>query len=164
MAAARKRFFITAWILPTVTKLCRQALRLPLSGSANVDRENDLAIKTGECSLCRANKLLKTSAFRLLASASHHQSDKKEETDMKVHHTMLVASMIAAAPLVAADRPPEKSDGDRSRYSDREMRKTYDDEEKKLEQALKPGQDRNAYRRELEKMGSQIYVSQLRQA
>jgi hypothetical protein len=71
---------------------------------------------------------------------------------MKVHHTMLVASMIAAAPLVAADRPPEKSDGDRSRYSDREMRKTYDDEEKKLEQALKPGQDRNAYRRELEKM------------
>ena len=75
---------------------------------------------------------------------------------MKVHHTMLLASMIAAAPLVAADRTPEKSDGERSRYSDREMRKTYEDEEKKLEQALKPGQDKNAYRRELEKMGYQI--------
>jgi uncharacterized protein YmfQ (DUF2313 family) len=75
---------------------------------------------------------------------------------MKVHHTMLLASMIAAAPLVAADRTPEKSDGERSRYSDREMRKTYEDEEKKLEQALKPGQDKKAYRRELEKMGYQI--------
>ena len=37
-----------------------------------------------------------------------------------------------------------------------QMRKTYEDDEKKLEQALKPGQDRNAYRRELEKMGYQI--------
>jgi hypothetical protein len=55
MAVARKRFFITAWILPTLTKLCRQALRLPLSGSANVDRENELAIKIGECSLSSAN-------------------------------------------------------------------------------------------------------------
>ena len=34
---------------------------------------------------------------------------------MKVHHTMLLASMIAAAPLVAADRTPEKSNGERSR-------------------------------------------------
>ena len=37
-----------------------------------------------------------------------------------------------------------------------QMRKTYEDDEKKLEQGLKPGQDRNAYRRELEKMGYQI--------
>ena len=28
---------------------------------------------------------------------------------MKVHHTMLLASMIAAAPLVAADRTPERA-------------------------------------------------------
>ena len=74
---------------------------------------------------------------------------------MKVYHTMLLASIIAAAPLVAADKPPEKS-ADRSRYSDRDMRKNYEDEEKKLEQALKTGQDKNAYRRELEKMGYQI--------
>src|SRR5215204_6351010 len=75
---------------------------------------------------------------------------------MKAHYIILAASMIAAAPLVAADKPPEKSDADRSRYSDREMQKGYEDEEKKLEQALKTGQDKNAYRRELEKMGYQI--------
>ena len=43
-----------------------------------------------------------------------------------------------------------------ARYSDRDMRKNYDDEEKKLEQTLKAGQDKNFYRRELEKMGYQI--------
>jgi hypothetical protein len=36
------------------------------------------------------------------------------------------------------------------------MRKNYEDEKKKLEQALKTGQDKSAYRRELEKMGYQI--------
>jgi hypothetical protein len=36
------------------------------------------------------------------------------------------------------------------------MRKNYEDEEKKLEQALKTGQDKSAYRRELEKMGYHI--------
>ena len=74
---------------------------------------------------------------------------------MKVHY-MILAAMIASAPVLAADRPPEKSDADRSRYSDRDMRKNYENEEKKLEQALKPGQDKNFYRRELEKMGYQI--------
>jgi hypothetical protein len=75
---------------------------------------------------------------------------------MKVHYMILTAALIVPAPLLAADRPPEKSDADRSRYSDRDMRKNYEDEEKKLEQALKTGQDKNAYRRELEKMGYQI--------
>ena len=70
---------------------------------------------------------------------------------MKVHYIILAASMIAAAPLMAADKTAEK--GDRNRYSDRDMRKNYEDEEKKLEQALKPGQDKNTYRRELEKLG-----------
>jgi hypothetical protein len=36
------------------------------------------------------------------------------------------------------------------------MRKNYEEEENKLEQALKPGQDKNTYRRELEKLGYQI--------
>jgi hypothetical protein len=49
-----------------------------------------------------------------------------------------------------------KTDADRSRYSDRDMRKNYENEEKKLEQVLKAGQDKNFYRRELEKMGYQI--------
>jgi uncharacterized protein YmfQ (DUF2313 family) len=75
---------------------------------------------------------------------------------MKAHYIILAAAIIAPAPLLAADRAPEKSDADRSRYSDREMQKGYEDEEKKLEQALKPGQDKNFYRRELEKMGYQI--------
>jgi hypothetical protein len=46
---------------------------------------------------------------------------------------MILAAMIASAPVLAADRPPEKSDADRSRYSDRDMRKNYENEEKKLE-------------------------------
>jgi uncharacterized protein YmfQ (DUF2313 family) len=75
---------------------------------------------------------------------------------MKAHYIILAAAIIAPAAVRAADRPPEKSDADPSRYSDREMRKGYEDEEKKLEQALKPGQDKNFYRRELEKMGYQI--------
>jgi uncharacterized protein YmfQ (DUF2313 family) len=75
---------------------------------------------------------------------------------MKAHYIILAAAIIAPAPLLAADRAPEKSGADGSRYSDREMRKGYEDEEKKLEQALKPGQDKNFYRRELEKMGYQI--------
>jgi hypothetical protein len=56
------------------------------------------------------------------------QYNEKEEIDMKVHYMILVASMIAAAPLLAADKTPEK--GDRNRYSDRDMRKNYQDEEK----------------------------------
>ena len=75
---------------------------------------------------------------------------------MNVHYMILAAAIIASAPVLAADRPPEKSEADRSRYSDRDMRKNYEDEEKKLEQALKPGQNKNAYRSELEKMGYQI--------
>ena len=75
---------------------------------------------------------------------------------MKVRYMILTAALIAPAPLQAADGPTKKGDADRSRYSDRDQRKGYDDEEQKLEQALKAGQDKNFYRRELEKMGYQI--------
>jgi uncharacterized protein YmfQ (DUF2313 family) len=76
---------------------------------------------------------------------------------MKVRYLMLTAAvLIAPAPLLAADSAVKKGATDQSRYSDRELRKNYEDEEQKLEQALKAGQDKNFYRRELEKMGYQI--------
>jgi uncharacterized protein YmfQ (DUF2313 family) len=75
---------------------------------------------------------------------------------MKTHYIILTAVLVAPAPLLAADGTAKKSDSDRSRYSDRDLRKNYDDEEKKLEQTLKTGQDKNFYRREFEKMGYQI--------
>jgi uncharacterized protein YmfQ (DUF2313 family) len=76
---------------------------------------------------------------------------------MKTHYLILTMALVGPAPLLAAaDSPATKSDTDRSRYSDRDMRKNYDDEEKKLEQTLKAGQDKNFYRRELEKMGYRI--------
>jgi len=75
---------------------------------------------------------------------------------MKVHYLILTAALLAPAPIMAADGAAKKGDADRSRYSDRDMRKNYDDEEKKLEQTLKTGQDKNFYRRELEKAGYQI--------
>src|SRR5687767_13650896 len=75
---------------------------------------------------------------------------------MKVHYVIFTAVLIAPAPLLAADGSVRKDNTDRSRYSDRDLRKNYEDEEKKLEQTLKVGQDKNFYRRELEKMGYQI--------
>jgi uncharacterized protein YmfQ (DUF2313 family) len=75
---------------------------------------------------------------------------------MKAQYVILTAVLLVPAPLLAAEGTAKKSDTDRSRYSDRDMRKNYDDEEKKLEQTLKVGQDKNFYRGELEKMGYQI--------
>ena len=62
---------------------------------------------------------------------------------MKAHYAILTAFLIAPGTLLAADGSAKKSDSDRSRYSDRDMRKSYDDEEKRLEQALKTGEDKN---------------------
>jgi uncharacterized protein YmfQ (DUF2313 family) len=75
---------------------------------------------------------------------------------MQARYVILTAILFVPAPLLAADGTAKKSDADRSRYSDRDMRKNYDDEEKNLEKTLKTGEDKNFYRRELEKMGYQI--------
>ena len=75
---------------------------------------------------------------------------------MKVHYLILPAVLLAPVPLMAADGAAKKGDADRSRYSDRDMRKNYEDEEQKLEKALKAGQDKKFYRGELEKMGYRI--------
>ena len=76
---------------------------------------------------------------------------------MKLQAILISAALAApGASLAATDRPATKGDTDRSRVSDRDMRKHYESEEKNLEQALKPGQDKNFYRREIEKRGYRI--------
>src|SRR5499433_3775697 len=51
---------------------------------------------------------------------------------------------------------PKRTTSNPTRYSDRDMMKTSKSEKARLEQALKPGEDKDFYRRELEKMGWQI--------
>lgn len=74
----------------------------------------------------------------------------------------LLGATISLTPALAAERgagdatPSLKADPDGSRYSDRDRSKAWNSEKKKLEQVLKPGQDKGYYRRELEKMGYKI--------
>jgi len=75
---------------------------------------------------------------------------------MKIRYVILAAALLAPAPLMAATDAAKKGDADRSRYSDRDMRKNYEDEEQKLEKALKAGQEKKFYRGELEKMGYRV--------
>src|SRR5262249_16839328 len=49
-----------------------------------------------------------------------------------------------------------KTSSNPSEYSDRDRMKSSADEKKQLEQALKTGEEKDFYRRELEKMGWQI--------
>jgi hypothetical protein len=75
---------------------------------------------------------------------------------------MFLSIAIAGAPLAvpfatelaAAERVQKTEDG--SRYSDRDRGKTAKNEEDKLERALKTGEEKSFYRRELEKMGWKI--------
>ena len=59
----------------------------------------------------------------------------------------LVSITLAADPKVTEDR---------ARYSDRDRNRSSKDEEDRLEKALKTGEEKEFYRRELEKMGWQI--------
>jgi uncharacterized protein YmfQ (DUF2313 family) len=72
--------------------------------------------------------------------------------------SIIIAGMTLTVPVTttthAADRV-QRSD-DVNRYSDRDRMKTSKDSEDKLEQALKTGEAKDFYRRELEKMGWQI--------
>ncbi|MGH7770120.1 MAG: hypothetical protein ACREQP_21935 [Candidatus Binatia bacterium] len=56
--------------------------------------------------------------------------------------------------VTGADRAKEGADG--SRYSDRGRKADSEKHKEELARALKPGQDRDFYRRELEKLGYQI--------
>ncbi|MDP2665705.1 MAG: hypothetical protein Q8P23_03690 [bacterium] len=51
---------------------------------------------------------------------------------------------------------PKKTTTNANRFSERDRMKSSKSEKTKLEQALKPGEERDFYRRELEKMGWQI--------
>lgn len=71
--------------------------------------------------------------------------------------SIVIASLAVSVPIsdsYAAERV-QRSD-DASRYSDRDRSKNARNEEDKLERALKTGESKDFYRRELEKMGWQI--------
>jgi uncharacterized protein YmfQ (DUF2313 family) len=72
--------------------------------------------------------------------------------------SIIIAGMTVSVPVTttsyAAERVQRTEDA--NRYSDRDRMKTSKDTEDKLEQALKTGETKNFYRRELEKMGWQI--------
>jgi hypothetical protein len=68
--------------------------------------------------------------------------------------TVSLTSALAAERGAGDATPSSKTDG--SRYSDRDRSKAWNSEKQKLEQVLKPGQDKEYYRRELEKMGYKI--------
>ena len=72
--------------------------------------------------------------------------------------TIVIAGASVTVPIstqaIAAERVQKSEDG--SRYSDRDRMKKSKGEEDKLEQALKTGEEKAFYRRELEKMGWQI--------
>ena len=80
--------------------------------------------------------------------------------------TIVIAGASVTVPIstqaIAAERVQKSEDG--SRYSDRDHMKKSKGEEDKLEQALKTGEEKAFYRREIEKMGWQITLGQLRQA
>jgi uncharacterized protein YmfQ (DUF2313 family) len=67
----------------------------------------------------------------------------------------MTVSIPAAIPVLAAGNDM-KAASNPSEYSDRDRMKSSADEKKQLEQALKTGEEKDYYRRELEKMGWQI--------
>jgi uncharacterized protein YmfQ (DUF2313 family) len=80
---------------------------------------------------------------------------------MKLQKTFLsvvVGGMMISAPGVVftATKADDRAISNPERYSDRERSKAAKSEEDKLEQALKTGEEKAFYRRELEKMGWQI--------
>jgi hypothetical protein len=76
--------------------------------------------------------------------------------------TLLLAVCVGAAQAQTAPEPrrgDNKIESDRSapnQYSDRDRRAGWEKGKEALESALKPGQDKNFYRRELEKLGWKI--------
>src|SRR6266545_5086601 len=65
--------------------------------------------------------------------------------------SIVVGGMLAAVPVTVPT-----AGADDSKYSDRDRMRSSKDEKEKLEQALKTGEEKAFYRRELEKMGWKI--------
>src|ERR687892_2247274 len=70
----------------------------------------------------------------------------------RLFFSVLVGGMLVSAPVAALSAT--KDDG--SKYSDRDRMRSAKGDEEKLEQALKTGEEKAFYRRELEKMGWHI--------
>jgi uncharacterized protein YmfQ (DUF2313 family) len=76
---------------------------------------------------------------------------------MKTRNALLsivIAGMTVSVPIAASYAADNAKDG--SKYSDRDHVKNSRNEEDKLERALKTGEAKDFYRREIEKMGWQI--------
>ncbi len=72
--------------------------------------------------------------------------------------SIIIAGMTLTVPFVTtthADDRVQRKDNI-NRYSDRDRMKTAKDSEDKLEQALKTGETKDFYRREIEKMGWKV--------
>ena len=76
----------------------------------------------------------------------------------KVVLTIAIGGMLVSIPatIPSAMAADTKTTSDPSVYSDRDRAKSSKDETEKLEQALKTGEEKPFYRRELEQMGWQI--------
>jgi len=68
--------------------------------------------------------------------------------------SIILGGVSATIPVLAADSTTKA--GNPGDYSDRDRMKSSADEKKQLEQALKTGEEKDFYRRELETMGWQI--------
>ncbi|HEY2922839.1 MAG TPA: hypothetical protein VGK77_27995 [Candidatus Binatia bacterium] len=69
----------------------------------------------------------------------------------KVLLSIVVGGMLATLPMAIPSAA-----ADDNKYSDRDRMRSAKDEKQRLEQALKTGEEKDFYRRELEKMGWQI--------
>jgi len=65
--------------------------------------------------------------------------------------TIILGGVSATVPVLAADSTMKA--GNPGDYSDRDRMKSSADEKKQIEEALKTGEEKDFYRRELEKMG-----------
>ena len=76
----------------------------------------------------------------------------------KMFLTIAVGGMVLSVPVVipTAIAGDAKTNSNSAVYSDRDRMKSSNDEKQHLEQALKVGEEKAFYRRELEKMGWQI--------
>src|ERR1700747_2104762 len=70
--------------------------------------------------------------------------------------SVLFGGAILVFPTTARVFADTKATSSTSDYSDRDRMKSSSDEKKQLEQALKTGEEKDFYRRELERMGWQI--------
>jgi len=70
----------------------------------------------------------------------------------KIFLSIVVGGMLVSVPMIV----PARAADDNSKYSDRDRMKLSKDDKDQLEKALKTGEEKNFYRRELEKMGWSI--------